>query len=310
MMNKLWKIGGRAILGAAVCSFSYFMPVSAMDDMAAFREAITAPSVVNTQGQIMRESVNLYVPVGHAKLEFLVQAKQDSARMSGALDVLLNDEEGGTLAEQIPFYIDQQKNDMTIYYKTGKRWEKFHAPSLAAVLADVIATPDSKDIEQEIAFVKDVKVVRESDTQRTMFVKLDSDKVADEIKQYAAENPADKGTADDGQVQTAFLKWLDTGIRKAEISYMWTVDKTNWQTVTQSIDLTNVVRETAKAALDDGSEHWGPFAEEILSMMAYYSDLKEYTVFLNQKAEEKLTLPKAAQKAVLVEDMLGDVPAK
>lgn len=310
MMKKLWKIGGRAVLGAAVCSFSYFMPVSAMDDMAAFREAITAPSVVNTQGKVMRESLNLYVPVGHAKLEFLVQAKQDSARMSGALDVLLNDEEGGTLTEQIPFYIDQHKNDMTIYYKMDKRWEKFHAPSLAAVLADVIATPDSKDIEQEIAFVKEVKVVRESDAQRTMFVKLDSDKVADEIKKYAAENPADKGTADDGQVQTAFLTWLDTGIRKAEISYMWTVDKTNWQTVTQSVDLTNVVRETAKAALDDGSAHWGPFAEEILSMMAYYSDLKEYTVFLNPKAEEKLTMPKAAQKAVLVKDMIGDVPAK
>ena len=309
-MNRLWKIGGRAILGAAVCSFSYLMPVSAMDDMAAFREAITAPSVMNTQGQVMRESVNLYVPVGHAKLEFIVQAKQNSARMSGALDVLLNDEEGGTLAEQIPFYVDQHKNDMTIYYKMDKRWEKFHAPSLAAVLADIIATPDSKDIEREIAFVKDVKVVRESDTQRTMFIKLDSDKVADEIKKYAAENPADKGTADDGQVQTSFLNWLDTGIRNAEISYMWTVDKTNWQTVTQSVDLTGVVRETSKAALNDGSEHWGPFAEEILTMMAYYSDLKEYTVFLNKKAEEKLTLPKDAKKAVLVEDMIVDVPAK
>lgn len=309
-MKKLWKIGSRAILGAAVCSFSYFMPVSAMDDMAAFREAITAPAVVNTQGQVMRESINLYVPVGHAKLEFIVQAKQDSARMSGALDFLLNDEEGGTLSDQIPFYIDQNKNNMTIYYKTGKRWEKFYAPSLAAVVTDIIATPDKTDVEKEISLVKDVKVVRESNTQRTMLVTLDSDKVADAIKNYSMENPADKGTADDKQVQGAFLDVLDKGIRKAEISYVWTVDKTSWTTITQSVDLTGVVRETAKAALDDPAAHWGPFAEEILTLMAYYSDMKEYTVFLNPKAEEKLTLPKGANKAVLVEDMIADTPAK
>ena len=305
-MNKLFKIGGRAVLGAAVCSISYFMPVSAMDDMAAFREAITAPSVNTAQGNIMRESINLYVPVGHAKLEFIVQTKPDTARMSGALDVLLNDEEGSTLTEQIPFYIDQNKNDMTIYYKWGKKWEKFYAPSLAAAMTDILATPDSKDIEKEISFVKDVKVIRESTTQRTMFVKLDSDKVADAIKKYSAENPADKGTADDVQMQSSFLRWLDMGIRKADISYTWTVDKTNWQTITQSVDLTGVVRETAGAALNDRSEHWSPAAEEILALMAYYSDMKEYTVFLNQKAEEKLTLPQAAKKAVLVKDMIAD----
>ena len=309
-MNKLLKIGGRALLGAAVCGFSYFAPVSAMDDMAAFREAITMQAKNNTNAYILRESINFYVPVGHAKLEFIAQTKNDSARMSGALDVLLNDEEGGTLTEKIPFYIDQNKKDMTIYYKMGKQWEKFNAPSLAAVLADAIATPTSSDIEKEIAFVKDVKVLRESDTQRTMFVRLDSDKVADAIQEYSEANPADKGTADDKEIQGTFMKWLDTGVRKADIWYMWTVDKTNWQTITQSLDLTGVVRETAKAAMDDKSAQWSPQAEELLSFVAYYSDMKEYTVFLKQEAEKKLELPKEAKKAKLVEDMIADKPAK
>lgn len=305
-MNKLFKIGGRALLGAVVCGFSYFAPVSAMDDMAAFREAITQPAVVGPEGSIVRESINLYLPMGSAKLEFIAQAKQDTARMSGALDVLLNDNEGGTVSGQIPFYIDQNKNDMTIYYKTDKRWEKFHAPSLVAVMADVIATPSSENIEKEIAMVKEVKVIRESDTQRTMFVRLDSDKVADAIKEYGEENPADKGTADDAELQGAFLRWLDTGVRNADISYMWTVDKTNWRTVTQSLDLTGIVRETAAAALNDPAQHWPDFAEEIIAMVAYYSDMKEYTVHMDKKAEEKLVLPKEAKKAVLVEDIIAD----
>lgn len=308
-MNKLFKISGRALLGAVICGFSYFAPVSAMDDMAAFREAITKPAEVGPEGSILRESINLYLPMGNAKLEFIAQAKQDTTRMSGALDILLNDNEGGTITDSFPFYIDQDKNDMTIYYKTDKRWEKFHAPSLVAVMADIIATPDSEDIEKEIAMVKEVKVIRESDTQRTMFVRLDSDKVADAIREYGEENPADKGTADDAEVQGAFLRWLDTGVRKADIWYMWTVDKTNWQTVTQSLDLTGVVRETAAAALNDPAGHWPDFAEEILAMVAYYSDTKEYTVFLDKKAEEKLDLPKGAKKAVLVEDMIADPSA-
>ena len=310
-MNKLCKIGGRAMLGALVCGFSYFAPVSAMDDMAAFREAITMPSRIGANGSILRESVNFYVPIGHAKLEFIAQTKPGVARMSGALDILLNDEGGGTLAENFPFYIDQNKDDMTIYYKTGKRWEKFHAPSLAAVLTDVIATPDSKDVEKVISFVKEVKVIRESDTQRTMFVRLDSDKVADAVSSFGEENPADKGTADDKDAQGAFLRWIDTGIRKADIWYMWTVDKRTWQTITQSLDLTGVVRETAVAALDDPAEQWSPRAEEMLSFLAYYSDVKEYTVFLDpKKAEGKLALPKGAKNAVAVEDMITDRRAR
>ena len=308
-MKKLFKIGGRVILGAALCGCSYFAPAYAMDDMAAFREAITMPAKTGIDGQVLRESVSLYVPIGHAKLEFMAQTKQGTARVSGAVDVLLNDDDGGTFTQNIPFYIDQNKTDMTIYYKTGKRWEKFQAPSLAAVLTDAIATPNKQEIEKQIAFVKDVKVVRESNNQRTMFVRLDSNKVADAIKEYSEANPADKGTADDKEVQGTFMRWLDEGTRKADIWYMWTVDKNSWRTVTQSLDLSGIVRETAQAAMNDKSVKWDPSVEDLLALIAYYSDMKEYTVFLDQKAEKKLELPKEAKNAVLVKDMIADPKA-
>ena len=160
-MKKLLKLGGRVLLGTAICGFSYLTPVSAMDDMAAFREAVSMPAKVGTNGDVIRESINLYVPVGYAKLEFLAQTKKDTARLSGALEVLMNDELGETLTEKIPFYVEQNKKDMTIYYKTGKQWEKFNAPSIAAVLADAVATPSSQELEKQIALVKDVKVLRE-----------------------------------------------------------------------------------------------------------------------------------------------------
>jgi len=309
-MKKLLKLGGRVLLGTAICGFSYLTPVSAMDDMAAFREAVTMPAKVGTNGDVIRESINLYVPVGYAKLEFLAQTKKDTARLSGALEVLMNDELGETLTEKIPFYVEQNKKDMTIYYKTGKQWEKFNAPSIAAVLADAVATPSSQELEKQIALVKDVKVLRESNTQRTMFVRLDSNKVADTIKEYSKANPADKGTADDKEEQGNFLRWLDEGTRNADIWYTWTVDKTKWHTVTQSLDLTGVVRETARAALNDKSAKWDENMEELLAYVAYYSDMKEYTMYLEPKAEKKLEMPQEAKKAVLVQDMIKDQPVK
>ncbi len=85
---------------------------------------------------------------------------------------------------------------------------------------------------------------------------------------------------------------------------MWTVDKTNWETVTESTNLSGVIQETAKAALEDNLAVGNPLVEEILQTVAYYSDMKEYTVFLSPKAKEKLVVPKdVKKKAVLAKDI-------
>lgn len=304
-MNKLVKIGSRALLGAMVCGCSYFAPAAAADDMAAFREALTKPVVQDTR--IMRENISFFVPSGQARLDVMAQLQKDGWCMAGGFDVLFHDADGGSLTEKIPFFIEQDKKNMTIYYKMGKKWEKFEAPSLATVLTNAIATPNSKEIAETIAMVKDVKVVRESNSERTMFVKLDSDKVADAVAAYNQANPADKGTADDAEFQKNVMKYLDKGIRRAEISYMWTVDKNTWQTVTESTNLTGVVQETAKAVLEDNVVQGNPLLEEILQTVAYYSDLKEYTVFLTPKAKAKLMVPKEVkEKAVLSKDIIGN----
>lgn len=301
-MNKLFKIGSRALLGAMVCGCSYFAPAAAADDMAAFREALTKPAVQDNR--IMRENISFFVPAGQAKLDIIAQLQKNALCMSGAFDILLHDADGDSVSEKIPFYIEQEKNNMIIYYNMGKKWEKFEAPSLAAALTDMIATPNSKEIEEEISMVKDVKVVRESATERTMFVTLDSNKVADSLADYNKAHPADKGTAEDAEFQKSLLQYLDKGIRRAEITYMWTVNKNTWETVTESTNLSSVIQETAKAALEDNVAQGNPFVEDILQTIAYYSDMKEYTVFLNPKAKEKLVVPNdVKKKAVLAKDI-------
>jgi len=80
--------------------------------------------------------------------------------------------------------------------------------------------------------------------------------------------------------------------------------------VTESTNFTGVVQETAKAVLEDNVVQGNPLLEEILQTVAYYSDLKEYTVFLTPKAKSKLMVPREVkEKAVLVKDIIVDKSA-
>ena len=195
---------------------------------------------------------------------------------------------------------------MTIYFNFDGQWKKFQTPSVAAAMIDSVVTPEKSDIEEEISMVKEVKVLRETDKQRTMLVKLDGNKLADIILKYDKDNPADKGTSNDKELHDNFMKYLDKGTRRADTWYIWTVDKENWQTITQGTFLSSIIQETARAALEDTNANWDPVAESILETIAYYSDFKEYTTFLNSNADARFDLPEEAKKAVLVNDLIPD----
>ena len=171
----------------------------------------------------------------------------------------------------------------------------------------VIATPDEKDVDDIISSVKSVTVLRETDTQRTMLVQLNNEKLADLIASYGKNNPPDKGTADDAEMHNTFMACLEQGMRRANVWYTWTVDKSTWQTITMSYNLSSLLQETARVGLERHPEMPQDVAA-LLETIAYYSDLKTYTTFLNAKAVQKLDLPEEAKEAIAVDDLVGSDP--
>ena len=307
-MNIFKKNTKCAILGAMICGATLFNPVLAappstptIDGMTAFREAMTAP--YKPDKRVFHEDIYFFIPEGHVQLEFLGQTKKNTFRLTGSLKIISMNEKGDPLNFNIPFYIIQEKKNMTIYFNF-EGWKKFQTPSVAAAMIDSIVTPENSDIEEEIAMVKEVTVLRETDKQRTMLVKLDGDKLADNILEYDKNNPADNGTADDKELHASFMSYLDKGIRRADTWYTWTVNKENWQTITQGSSISGIIQETARAALEDNNANWDSVAESILETIAYYSDFKEYTTFLNFDAKSRFDLPEEAKKAVLVNDLI------
>ena len=305
-MKKFLKQAGKFFCGALLIGALGINSVSAAenpDAMQAFREAVTNSADAN---RILHEDIYFVVPTVQSELDFIGKRDGENFKMAGDFSLWTADKSGNYSELQIPFYVTQNAKDMQIYYALDKKWKKFQSPSLAASMTDIIATPTDKQLDDMIADIKEVVILRETETERTMLVKLDGNKIADDVKAEAEKNPADNGTADDGQLQDSFVKYLDSGLRNAEIWYTWTVNKQNWNTVALSLNLTGLVQQVAQAALNDDSQNWSVFEQNILETVAYYSEVKAFTTYLNDDAAKKLEIPKKVLKAELVADMVED----
>ncbi|MBQ1617041.1 MAG: hypothetical protein II086_07260, partial [Ruminococcus sp.] len=247
-LNKLVKMGGRVFAGALLCGSMMFGTVSAeeapaIDGMEALREAVTMTT--NQDRRVFHQDLLFFAPSLRADLDLIGQTMAHKLRIAGKISLTAIDDQANTTDLAIPFYIDQQKKEMTFYFKPDKKWYKFQTPTLAASAIDELATPDEQEADEILSTVKAVTVLRETDTQRTMLVQLDPEKLADLVAQYSQKYPADNGTANDGDLQKSVMGCLEAGIRRSNIWYTWTIDKVSRRTVTMSYNLSSLLQETA-----------------------------------------------------------------
>ena len=100
------------------------------------------------------------------------------------------------------------------------------------------------------------------------------------------------------------MKYLKQGLQHTDVWCTWTVEKKDCQTITFSINLSGVLQESAKAALDDPKADFSPQVQSLLESLAYYSELKAYTTYFNPEKASAIELPKEAKNAVPVGDIL------
>jgi len=299
-MKKFLKTFSKLFICAMILGI--FANASAQDSMQVFRETVEKTATLDKR--VFRTDIFFVVPQMQSELEFIALSDETQFKSAGSFNCWITDDSGNTNDLEIPFYVTQNEKDMQLYFKTDKNWSKFQAPSIAAKVTDIVATPTEKEVQDMIADVKEVVILQENDSRRTILVKLDGAKIADDLLKESAQNPADNGTADDQEFQSNFMKYLDTGLRESDIWYTWTVDKKNWQTIAMSFNLASLPQSVARAALNDTSNNWSEFALNILETVAFYSETKVYITYLNDEAAKKLEIPKNVLKAKLVEDIV------
>lgn len=300
MLKKYLRKLTHSALAAVFCGTMAFSGTAAAApdeaDLAAFQEAMLTPS--KPDHRIFREQVIFFMPALKADLDFQVGTKKkDELRVAGSLDIVFTNEKGITTPMRCPFYVDQSQKDLTLYFQMGEEWCKFSAPTVSATAVDIAANPEPEELETEAAMLKDVKILTESDTQRTMLVTLDGNRLLDWLSQHkedASKDLPEKKTSEEAE---RFFQYFRQGLIESNIQYIWTIDKQDWQTITLAVNLSDFVQTTAKAALMDPGANWSPQIRELLESLAYYSDLKAYTTFLDPKESSLIEIPKEVRKA-------------
>ncbi|MBR4903379.1 MAG: hypothetical protein IKZ53_01805 [Selenomonadaceae bacterium] len=266
------------------------------EGIAAFREALTSDS--DAADRIFRQDILFVSPLIQSELDLLGMADGDTFKSTGEFSIWIYADDGSVTEQIIPYYMIQNNKDMNIYFKTNKQWEKLTAPSLAAVVTDFIATPSPEEIEEIIADTKSVDILQENDYRRIMMVRVNGERIADSIKAKAEENPADNATADVSAIQDMFVNYLDAAFRNADIWYLWTIDKRDWHTVAMQFNLSGIIQELARAALNDPNQQWPDDMSNLLETVAYYSEIRAYTTYpADPAAKKKFDIPKNVLKA-------------
>ena len=305
-MKKVFGLCAAVLL---LCAVLFPAKTFAADDpnsegMQAFREALVSDS--DALERIFRQDIYFASPFIMSELEIFGTVEGNAFKSTGEFATWTYGDDGSETENIIPYYLVQDGNNMIIYFKNGKDWQKFTAPTLAAAVTDLIATPTDDEIEEIIADTKRVDILQENEYRRTMLVHLDGDRIADSLKEKAEENPADNGTANDGALQETFLGYLDTAFRKADIWYMWTIDKRDWHTVQMQYNFSGVLQELARAALDDPNQVWPDEVSNLLETIAYYSEVRAYTTYpADPAAKKRFEIPKNVLKAKEVNDMVS-----
>jgi len=308
-MNKYLKIFWAAVfcIAFAVTSIANAAQKSDANAMKAFRDSMY--QTVNDSKKIFRSFMLFVVPGFQSELDFTGKVDNQTFNFAGNFGVWISRDDGKVVPIELPFYVRNTEKTLDIYYKSleDNQWKKYAMPTVAGSVADVVVTPTKKEIDEEISRVKAVSILHENDSRRTLLVTLDGKKLADELKLHAEKNPADKGTAEDSELQADILSYIDTALRKSDIWYVWTIDKKNNQTKAISLDLSNVIREAARTALNDSTQNYPDILKEILETLAFYSECKIYTTVLDPNAQSSLTIPQEViDNAVEVKDVVSN----
>ena len=301
-MNRILKLVGTIFLTVAFCFTFIFNAAEAADSKTSKAEAKKAMNMfrdsllttANDNSQIFHQFFFFMLPDFQSELDFKGKITGHSLDIAGDFGLWLTDDKGSITDINVPFYVQQAGDTMTLYYQQeNKNWVKNSLPVPVAALTDFIASPTKQEIEKEISMVKDVRILQDNDSRRTLLVRLDGNKLADEFKLNLDKqtSPADKSNPAVEEMTNKIFGYIDTGLRNADVWYTWKIDKKNHKTGTIVVDLSQIIQESALAALNDPKSELPDEFREMLETLAFYSEFKAYTRLLGPEAQTILTIP-------------------
>lgn len=298
-----------AVSGSLFWGGSDVVVNAASDGMKAFREAYMAQ---RADTRMVDQDLTLISTNFHLDIDSKAQVTADGVlRMSGDLAwTYTNLNKNYSTNSHIPFFIEQVgNNELSLYTYRDGQWTKMYLPGLPAGIATIWKTTDFSILKENLDTVKNVEVIKDTSDMRIMKVTLDGKKIAKILEKNTAGSFANLPSSVRAEQREIFDRWL-TAIRANDITFAWTVNKPNWETVTAAFDLTDIMRVYCRYVLDQSAAGRISLTDEergLLDAMGYYSELKSYTTHISPREEIMIQRPADIVYAPEDDNALDDI---
>ena len=256
------------------------------DGMTAFREAYLGQTAST---RVVDQDLTLISPNFHLDMDSKAQLGADGImRMSGNLSwTYTNLKLNYSTNSLIPFYIEQRGNDMTLYVQRRGKWSKMLLPGLPSGIVTLWKSSGIETLSQNMDAIKNVELLQDTPDMRIMNVTLDGNKIADLLAKNSQASFAGLEGDKLAMEKENLNRWL-TAIRANDITFAWTVNKPNWETVTAAFDLTSIMQAYSRYVLNESAAGRVVLSDEerdLLDAMGYYSELRSYTSYVSPKGK-------------------------
>ena len=296
-MNLKKKVLAAVIAGGLLFNGGNALITSAADNMLAFKEAYLAETGDN---RTFKLNADMFAPSYHAELNGNAFILRDATlRSNGQINwEFTNPSTNAVANENIPFYIEQNGDTMTMYVQRNNRWSKLALPAIPVGIANALKTTNVETLQQNMSAVKSVEILRDTDEQRIMNVTLDGKKLAELIHTYN-DSKIEQLAQNDRESQKSFINHLADALQTTDLVCAWTVRKKDFKTIAANFDLTKLIQAYGKDYLDDaakGDITLSATDRAFYEIIGYYSEL-HFVVNYTDLNENSLSMPQDASSA-------------
>lgn len=197
----------------------------------------------------------------------------------------------------MPFYVEQTGEEMTLYVQRNGRWNKFAMPGVPVGIANALKSADLNTLTDNLNAIKDVEVFRDTDTVKIYNITLDGQYLAN--KNYRTLSGL---SADEIATQQRFYKHLNAALNQTDFTCTWTVNKKTNVTSSVVVDLTPVMRAYAQDVLDNSAAGTIQISDEermLMETIGYYSEFHYSFSYTGDGSVDSQSLipPSAARRA-------------
>lgn len=209
---------------------------------------------------------------------------------------------------EMPFYAERSGNVVVFYGKRGNVWQKENILGGFSWLIDAVTSDDRDTKLKYAATVTDVQREDAGNGQLRMQLTFDG-KALSEVRDKAVRDRIATMSEADQKDALATVHYLNAALAESNLKCAWTVDAKTGKTAVVTADLTDVMRNYAKAVLQDSYQGKISLSQEetdLLASIGYYYTLQVYLV-KNDGSAKHAVIPAAVKNSAQEANIFADV---